>query len=397
MAYRDDILALSPDHLWRFDGDALDSAGSLNATTVGTGSGTAACEDATNAVQTNGTGDRVTIPTSTDVDGALATKIVCGWIRLSAIQLPPKSIYREGTTSNQFCFVLWAGNNVMLDVVNGATVAQAIGDRVLTPGRDYHLTGFVEGTGGADVVTLYIDGLPQSRAGTLGAATLGARTAGEWGDPSGATEVGNATVLLNSPVNGNYNFWATFSSALTDTQIREELFEKGAIPDVTITNQAGLDALADTLRPDAPLCIRVDVSGDLTLTADNVTFDPLASIHVQYTGTGTLTWVNNNGSDASIGSTPNGGTLNIVTPATLSVTGLEAGSEVRFYEAGTTTELAGIESTSGTFSSSVQASSVDVRILALGFQNKSIDAVDMTGGDVSLVAGQLIDRQYGNA
>lgn len=54
--------------------------------------------------------------------------------------------------------------------------------------------------------------------------------------------------------------------------------------------------------------------------ADNITFDPLSSIHVQYTGTGTLTWVNDNGADASIGSTPNGGTLIIADRQTLTVT-----------------------------------------------------------------------------
>ena len=125
MAYRDDITALSPDHLWRFDGDDTDSVGALNGSQTGMGTGSAITEDATNSRQSNGTGDRVTIASAATVDQALTRKAIGGWIQLTAIQLPPKSIYREGTTNNQLCFVCWAGNNVMLDIVNaGGNSAQ---------------------------------------------------------------------------------------------------------------------------------------------------------------------------------------------------------------------------------------------------------------------------------
>lgn len=398
MAYRDDVLALSPDHLWRFDADFIDSAGTLDATNVGFGTAAVAiCEDAVNSVQCNGTSDRVTLPSSVDVDGALDRKVVCGWIRLSSIQLPPKSLYREGANGNYLCFVVWAGNNLMLDISNSGAVRQAFSKQVCQPSRDYFIAAYVEGSGFGNTVSLYVDGVEQSSV-PLNAALLNARAGADFGDPESSTDVGNLNVLLNGPTNCNYGYWATFSGANipTPSEIRTELFEKGALPDVTITNQAGLDALADTIRPDAPLCIRVDVAGSITLTADNIRFDPLASIHVQYTGTGTLSWVNTNGSAASIGSTPNGGTINFINPATLTISGLVSGSEVRFYEAGTTTELAGIESSGTVFSSSVQAASVDARILALGYENKAIKAIDMSGGDVTAVAGQVIDRQYRN-
>jgi len=55
----------------------------------------------------------------------------------------------------------------------------------------------------------------------------------------------------------------------------------------------------------------VAVSGgeNFDLNADNIAFNSFASIHVQYTGTDTLTWTNSNSSNASIGSTPNRGTI----------------------------------------------------------------------------------------
>ena len=202
-----------------------------------------------------------------------------------------------------------------------------------------------------------------------------------------------------APINGRYSNWATFSganAALTDAEVREELFEKGAIPDITVTNQTQLDAIASSVRPNVPLAIRVDVAGSISLTADNITFDPLCSIHVQYTGSGTLTWINNNGSDASIGSTTGGGIINFVNPATLTLSPLVANSEVRIYEAGTTNEVAGIENSGTSFVTSVNVSAVDVVIHSLDYQYVRVTNVDMSQGNVSLPISQILDRQYEN-
>lgn len=399
MAYRDDITALGADHLWRLDGSGADDIGAANGTVVGTGSASPCCEDATNAAQTNGTSDSVDITPAAPLNSTTAARYTGGWLRLSTIQLPPKSVMGLGGTGQQFRFVLWAGNAIMLDIVDGSDVYQAYSEITLQPGRNYHVMGFANTNGDFGLV---IDGIlqPITNPTDRQFATsdwVPSTVNYEFGDPvSGSNEVGNQAVLLNAPVNGNYNFWAHFDSALTLTQIREELFEKGALPDVTVTNQSGLDALADTVRPDAALCIRVDVAGSISLTADNITFDPLASIHVQYTGTGTLTWTNTNGASASIGSTPNGGTINFVNPATLTVSDLQTNTEVRYYEAGTTNELAGVENSGTSFASTVQASSVDIVLISLDYEIKRVLAVDMSGGDVTVVAGQFLDRNYEN-
>jgi len=365
MAYIDDVTVLAPQHVWTFDGVYTDSVGAADGTNAGLVTSAALCEGVANSVQSDGTGDRVTLTTQADIDGAATNKAVGGWLRVNSIQLPPKSIYREGTTGNQYSIIMWAGNRLMLDIVSGTTVLQAFSNNVLKPNRTYH--AFSRFLGGGEFA-LFIDGVKQSitvpTSAQTGVANIPARTAAQFADPSGATEAGNATVLLNAPTNGQYNFWASFfdasASALTDAQIRTELFEKGALPSVTVTNQAELDALANTVRPDEPLNIRIaDNGGDLTLIADNITHDPLASIHIQWMGAGVLTYINSNGSNASIVSTPNGGTVNLITPATITAEPLIPDTEVRVYESGTINELGGVESSGASFSAAAVSQQFD--------------------------------------
>ena len=399
MAYIDDITALSPQHVWEFNASYTDSVGTANGTNSSMTNAAAICEGASNSVESNNTADRIKIPTQTVIDGAATSKAIGGWIRVNSIQLPPKSIYREGATGNQYNIIMWAGNKLMLDIVSGSDVFQAFSNNVLKPNRIYHVfTRF-----NALTFALYIDGVKQSitvpTTGIPTAANIPARTAAEFADPSGSTEAGNATVLLNAPTNCRYNYWASFfgasASALTDSQIRTELFEKGALASVEVNNQADLDALANTVRPDEPLNIRIaDNGGDLTLTADNITHDPLASIHIQWMGAGVLTYINTNGSNASIISTPNGGTINIINPSILSVSPLVIDSEVRVYESGTINEVAGVESSGRAFSASIQSATVDVVIHKENYVYIRVDGIDMTQGDVALPVNQQFDRNY---
>lgn len=406
MPYSADIDALNPVHAFSFNGDATDRIGALGSTNNGavfTGPGL--CEGVTNSFVTNGILSNLTTAASATFSNVDQPRLaIAGWISLTAIQNPPKHALMVGGLTNSIRILVGWGNVLMFEAfATGLYTLQIFGDTVLEVNRPYHLCVVFEGNGFGNEFRCYLDGVPQLKAEPLNrqpdSPNLPSRGNNIcFGVDSSASAVGGTQVDTLSLINGQYNEWAFFDGAnavLTDTEIREELFEKGALPDNTITNQAGLDALAATVRPNAPVCIRVDVAGSLTLTADNVTFNALASVHVQYMGTGTLTWINNNGSDASIGSTPNGGTINFVTPATLTVNGLVAGSEIRIYEAGTTTELAGVESSGTSFSTSLQAANVDVRILALGYQNKAIKNVSMAS-DVTLIAGQLTDRQYEN-
>jgi hypothetical protein len=85
---------------------------------------------------------------------------------------------------------------------------------------------------------------------------------------------------------------------------------------------------------------------------------------------------------------------------TLSLTGLKNPTEIRVFNAGTTTEIAGQEAvTSGTFTTSIDAGaypSVDISVISLGYQNTRLLSISMAGGNVSIPVQQQIDRQYWN-
>ena len=338
MAYRDDILALGADHHWDFDGDSLDQIGSVNGTDTSIGySSSAIAEDAVNCAETNSATDRISIPTTTNINNSAQTrKAVSGWFLTTAIQTPPKRIYGEGNETTVFQFVMSYGNNIMFECVEPTNFTLQVFGPVLQPNRAYHLCGIFEGNGYGNIIRFFVDGILQTDAEPVsrqpGTADLDLRGVAEFADPAGTVGIGGAVVIMNAPVNGQYNHWATFDGAnavLTDTEVRDELFEKGVLPGTTIASgtqavmQTTLDGLASSLRPDEPLNIRINAvtgDGNFELRADNVTHNALASIHIQYMGTGTLTWVNTNGSDTTIGSVPSGGTIVIANEQTLTVT-----------------------------------------------------------------------------
>jgi len=73
-----------------------------------------------------------------------------------------------------------------------------------------------------------------------------------------------------------------------------------------------------------PLNIEVEAvsgGGDFTLDISGKTFDPLSSCHVRYNGTAdTLTIRNTNGSNCSIISAPFGGSIELFTEVTITIT-----------------------------------------------------------------------------
>jgi hypothetical protein len=405
MAYLDDIVALAPDHIWKFDGAAFsDEVGTNVAIGTSITSQGAISEGVSNSAFMDNVNDRIQFVQEDNIDGLLSRKIICGWVRIDDIQLPPKNIYREGLAGNQFNLTMWAGNKLMLDIRQNGVTYQAYSDRALKPTRVYHLCAVFSGTAFENIFALYIDGVKQAvsnpATGTPSIASLTTRELGFFGArlTGETTQVGGVATVLNATVGCRHNYWVSFSDiTLSESVIRTELFEKGALPGVSVTNQAGLDALSATSRPDEPLNIRIeDNGGDLSLLANNITHDPLASVHLQWMGSGTLTYVNTNGSDASIVSTPNGGTVTIVNPAVLTISPLVINTEVRVYDAGTMTELGGIEDSGTSFSVSIQSSTVDVVVHNIDYEYIRVDSIDMTSGDVDLPITQIFDRNYEN-
>jgi hypothetical protein len=77
------------------------------------------------------------------------------------------------------------------------------------------------------------------------------------------------------------------------------------------------------------------------------------------------------------------------------LTGLQPNTEVRVYQAGTTTEVAGVENSGTSEVFSISVSSVDIVIHSLGFIYQRLEAV-ATSTDRSIPIQQQEDRQFEN-
>jgi hypothetical protein len=113
-------------------------------------------------------------------------------------------------------------------------------------------------------------------------------------------------------------------------------------------------------------------------------------ITINITNAGTTPAVRNLGT----GST----TVIVAGQVTLTLTGLTAGSEVRIYDAGTTDELAGIESSGTTFgyTYTFASQSVDIVVLHLTKLYFRLEDFALASTDASLPIAQQNDRQYEN-
>jgi len=343
----DDIDDLGANHHWEFDGNSNDRIGSANGTNTSIGfAASPIAREVTNSAQVNAVGDRISIPTTTDINNSVQDrKAVCGWFLTTAVQLPFTRIYGEGNNTTNFQLTMGFGNIVTLEVRDGASFQiQVYTDRALAPNRAYHLCAIFEGNSYANRVDLFLDGVRQTNAVPADRqpddASLAARGVAEFADPAGTVGLDGTALVMVAPAQtgtSSFQHWATWDGApavLTDSEVRVDLFERGALADVTISSgteasmQTALDVYADTLRGDAPVCIEIEAvtgGGDFTLDLDNITFNELASVHVRYNGASdTLTIRNTNGADASIGSAPFGGAIQIVTEQTITVTVLDA-------------------------------------------------------------------------
>ena len=404
----------APDHNWPLNNSYDDIVGGNDMTVSPINGGgsfitTPICEGSTHSWAAANA--RREAPNSNAMNGSTTTnRLMGGWIRLRSIQAGLACLYEEGGGVNNIAFFTGLGNVLIAQMADtDDDNVQAFSDFKLDVDRDYHIMFRFSYTDVTKEFRLYIDGQLQSvtSGNPLTATDLDGHSGDiSFGGPGGSLEVAGTDVLFNLNEDCLFAQWYTWSESKPESDILE-LFRRGARPTVTITAdtsanmQTALDAIADTARPNAPLAVRIEQPTDstsLSLDADNITFDPSISIEVEWRGSGTLTWTNLNGSNLTKTYATVGGTVNIVNPALLTLTGLKNNTEVRVYEAGTTNEIAGEEIvTTGEFSASIQVSSVDIVVHALGWLNQRIEAVDTGSGDVTLPIQQRIDRQYENA
>ncbi len=144
--------------------------------------------------------------------------------------------------------------------------------------------------------------------------------------------------------------------------------------------------------------IETSATGSVSLTGNTFTGygssgSATAAIHFTATS-GSITVAVSGGAIPTY--TSEGVTVTMTLSTTLVLTGLKTNSEVRVYNQGTTTEVAGTEDvTSGTFTTGISVSSVDIVIHALGYLNQRLINVD-TSTNRTIPIQQTIDRQYEN-
>ena len=74
---------------------------------------------------------------------------------------------------------------------------------------------------------------------------------------------------------------------------------------------------------------------------------------------------------------------------------MQPNSEVRVFDAGTTTEVAGVENSGTTFSANIAVSSVDIVVHNLSYEYLKIEGAD-TSANLTLPIQQRFDRNYNN-
>ena len=190
------------------------------------------------------------------------------------------------------------------------------------------------------------------------------------------TESNKATVDAYTEIDTSAKFYDRASAYLEDNF--------GTYTDFLATRSGNLiDAGAYNVTIDATASSVFAISGNtITIKASTYTGDMVT--------TGTITLANG---ATFIGTrTDTNGT---VTVTTLNLTGLQSNSEVRVFNAGTTTELAGVENSGTTFTANISASSVDIVVHSLGYEYQKIEGAD-TSSNLTLPIQQRVDRNYRN-
>lgn len=390
------------------------------------------CYGATHSVRTEAnTSDNIdgaTFTNTSDINASPSlpynsgTRTLILWFKQDAIQ-NVTAIYEQGAGINNFAFMGGAQTTFQAADAGEPFLIVATKDKGVA-NRPYFLTGvwehYTQHAGSGNRVILYTNGVLQEIVEENGTATFpnhnGNITLGNSGEnlkSFAETTLTSQTTAKNCNYLGMYN-----NVSLTESQCRN-IFERMVLPEVVIAadtvanQQAALNALSGTTYQNVNCAIEIRQATDATdytLTLNNITFvqNPnLKDIAVQYVGPNTLTLINSNSNAVEV-STPaekdldggttvltGGGTINIVNPSTLTLTGLQLNSEIRVYQAGTTTELAGVENSGTTFNATVSVSSVDIVIHSLGYEYQKIEGADTTT-NLTLPIQQRVDRNYRN-
>lgn len=279
-----------------------------------------------------------------------AERTISFWLQINTTQHELACIWKEGGGVQNLAMLLGYGN-VMLwqlaDVAGTRDNVQAWSDFKLSTNRPYNIVGRYSNTENPAESRLYIDGVLQTDTdGNPMTINIFDSHSGDvvWGDPDNNLETGATDISYNTHANAQLSDFATWSDNSggtnaggldPETEIRDILFRRGAIPDDTLATatessmQTSLEAL-DENRPDWPLSLRVEPvtgGGDFELIAQDSSgnpwvFDAGISAHIEYRGVDTLTVINPVGGnlDAAKCWSQTNGTVSVINEVTTKVT-----------------------------------------------------------------------------
>ena len=292
---------VSPQHLWKMQNSDSDDGTSSNNRPLGYATDDnysyvkqQLCEDTNYSMKIPAKG-KVEIQDTSDMNTtALEIRQIGGWFMCSDYVKCPTSIYKEGGGVNNIAILMGFGNIPEAQVADKDDFyVQRIRYEPLKPNKRYHLFVRFSGTNYDADIDFFINGRKAEQRIVdleIQKTTL-ASHGGDcvWGKSDVSLNMGSVAVSFGLDQEQYYSCWISESSKyLTDEEIFE-LFEYGAIPEVIATSQDDiLNYVIGRDFEDAGIAIRYDVSGDDIISLDRVNFDKNTSIHLQYTGTGTL-------------------------------------------------------------------------------------------------------------
>jgi hypothetical protein len=168
---------------------------------------------------------------------------------------------------------------------------------------------------------------------------------------------------------------------------------------VKLTGTTDIESSTFELKSGVTTGHAIQIGSAGTYTFTDLTFNSFGT-----DGTNTAAIYNSSGGAVTInvfgGSVPTvrnsaGSTTTVNNLTTLTLTSLQPNSEVRVFDAGTITELAGVENSGTSFTANISAASVDIVIHSLGFEYQKISGADTTS-NLTLPIQQRVDRNYSN-
>lgn len=360
------LLSTAPDHYWTMDSLSDVIGGSGYDLTIRTGSPSLIAyplmRGSTNSgyLSASGQGWRSNDSLAMNITNAHHARTVIWAIRILETNKAIACIDEEGGSANNRLMILAPGNVLTMQLADTEDDnVHAYSDFKLKNNRTYLVAYSYDYDAGVKTFKNIIDGTEQadSFGNPLTATDLDSYSGDiSVGTPETANEVFGTDVTFPNVFPIYLAHKMSFTVEIPASEIKSLMIDKGAIADITIVSgtqavmQAALEVYNDTERPDAMCCIDIEscTDGDFTLSADNISFEDGSTIQVRYLGADVLTWINTNGSNASITVTPYGGTVNILNTIPTTIQGIPTGVEWRLYEKGIGNqfgiELAGEES-----------------------------------------------------